>query len=114
MSQDYELEESEPPPRPRTIFNALLFPANRVGLAHIGIYTLCLMLLGLVRSNTIRIVGLAAGIIALMVAIELISYLYHCIRESASGASNAPDSMFADSFDFSDISFSFGGYTNRD
>ena len=110
MGQDYEWEESEQPQRPRTFFNALLFPANLVGLAHIGIYTGCLMLLGLVRSAMIGIAGIAVGFISLIVTIEMVNYLYHCIQESASGATAAPDSMLIDSFDVGGVSATFGGY----
>jgi hypothetical protein len=110
MSQNYELEESEQSQRPRTFFNALLFPANLVGLAHIGIYTLCLMFLGLVRSAMIGIAGIAVGFISLIVTIEMVNYLHHCLRESASGAVAAPDSLLTDSFDAGGVSATLGGY----
>jgi hypothetical protein len=110
MSQDYEWDEPEQPQRPRTMFNALLFPANLVGLAHIGIYTVCFLLLAWVESAMLGYTRIAAGFIGLIVTIEFVGYMYHCIRESASGAMAAPDSMFADSFDCGDISATLGGF----
>jgi len=67
MTRDYESGESEEPKLPRNFFTALLFPANLTGLAHIGIYTLCLLFLGLVRSAMIGIAGIAVGFVGLIV-----------------------------------------------
>lgn len=99
-------------PQRRNFFNALLFPANTTGLAHIGLFTVCFLLLSGVRRSGLLAVRIAVGFIGLMVSIELVNYLYHCVRESAVGATAAPDSLFADSFDFSGTSFTFGGYFN--
>jgi hypothetical protein len=110
MSRDYQSDNLETPQRPRTLFNALLFPANLVGLAHIGIYTVCFMVLALVRSAMIGIARIGAAFIWLIVTIELINYLHHCVRESADGATSAPDSLLADSFDVGGVSATLGGY----
>jgi hypothetical protein len=111
MSRDYQSDELEQPQRPRTIFNALLFPANLVGLAHIGIYTVCFALLAWVESSMILgIARIGVAFIGLIVTIELINYLHHCVRESADGAMSAPDSLLVDSFDVGDVSATLGGY----
>ena len=110
MNQDSEWDEPKQPQRPRTIFGALLFPANRTGLAHIGIYTVCLMLLGLVRSVMIGILGIGVSFINLIVAIEMVNYLRYCLRQSACGAVTAPDSLLIDSFDVGGVSATLGGY----
>jgi hypothetical protein len=110
MSRYDESEALEQPQQTRNFFNALLFPANLTGLGHIVIYTVCFALLNLVRSAMIGLAGIAVGFIGLIVTIEMINYLHHCIRESASGATSAPDSMFINSFDCGGVSATLGGY----
>ena len=113
MDRDYESEEfPSPSQRPRNLFNALLFPANLIGLGHIGVYTLCFIALSFVQRMMVSVmpVNLALGFIGLIITIEMINYLHHCIRESASGATTAPDSLLVDSFDVGGVSASLGGY----
>lgn len=51
----------------------------------------------------------AVGFINLIVTIELISYLYHCVRKSATGAVSAPDSLLTNGPDLSGVSATLGG-----
>ena len=112
MSRPYEDESTASPLRSHNFFNALLFPANLTGLAHIGIYSLCFLALSSIQRIMISnmAIGMGFGIIGFIVTIEMVNYLYHCIRESASGATAAPDSLLLDSFDTSGVSATFGGY----
>ena len=102
--------EMDTPHRSHNFFDSLFFPANLTGLGHIAVYTGCFLFLTLVRSAMIGYAGIAVGFIGLIVTIEMIGYLYHCIRESASGAISAPDSMLTDSFDIGGVSATLGGY----
>jgi hypothetical protein len=112
MSRDYESEELEQSQRSRNLFNALLFPANLTGLAHIGIYTVCFLVLSFIESMIISnmAVSMAFGLIGLVITIEMVKYLHNCVLESASGATAAPDSLLIDSFDVGGVSTTFGGY----
>ena len=112
MSGQYNQDETVQSQRSHNFFNALLFPANLTGLGHIGIFTTCFLLLGLARHSGIMLIWFAVGFIGLMISIELVNYLCHCIRESSVGARVAPASLFAASFDCGSASFTLGGYLN--
>lgn len=92
-----------------SIFRALLFPANLTGLAHIAIFTVCFLSLTWVRFVSLGYVCYAVGFINLLVTIEMICYFYHCVRESADGASSAPDSLLMDGPDMTGVSATLGG-----
>lgn len=110
MSRQYNSDGLDSPKRSRSIFNALLFPANLTGLGHIAIYTLCFALLNWVRSAMITHAGIAISFISLIITIEMFNYFSHCISESACGATAAPDSLLTDSFDTGSVSATLGGY----
>ena len=112
MGRPYKDEEPASPQRSHNFFSALLFPANLTGLAHIGIYTVCFLALSFIQRMMISnmAIRMGFGILGFIVTIEMVNYLYHCIRESASGATAAPDSLLLDSFDTGGVSATFGGY----
>lgn len=97
------------PRKTHNVFRALLFPANLMGLAHIGIYTLCLLGLSWVRFVTFGRIHYAGGFIGLIVTLEMLCYFYHCVRESAGGAISAPDSLTMGGADMTGVSATLGG-----
>ena len=92
-----------------SIFRALLFPANLTGLGHIFIFTICFLGLTWTHIATLGHIYYAVAFINLIVTLEMLSYLYHCVRESATGAVWAPDSLLLDGPDMNGVTSSLGG-----
>ena len=93
-----------------SVFRALLFPANLTGLGHIAVFTVCFLLLVCLRAVSLGYTRYAVGFLNLLVTLELISYFYLCVRESAVGAVMAPDSLLTGSPDCNGFSATLGGY----
>lgn len=89
----------------RTILDILRFPLNKMGLAHIGLFTLLVfvmmfveIVLGKLMGRFIGYLHLVLMFINMLVAIEIIQYGYLCTQQSAQGELFAPDKMFSDAF----------------
>ena len=58
---------------------------------------------------TLHHIHYAVGFIDLIVTLEMMIYLYHCVRESATGAVSAPDSLNTGGPDMTGVSATLGG-----
>lgn len=93
----------------RPFILCFLYPLNRMGIGHIGLFTFFLGLLFLVRSVLYNVFGPIAMYIVeglylvnFLIGAEVFFYIISCVRESAAGAAKAPDSLFSGTFDVGD------------